>query len=121
MTYPVWMAFLCCCRHGLLTEDCLAVFEVWCSRVCKGLEDTCPLSVMKSTDSYAVAQMEFPLAEGSEEAKGNAGKNHSVPAAGEGSAPANVGAATKTGEGCAHDTCAFVFEFFVCILRIRQL
>ncbi|CAM9721797.1 unnamed protein product [Laminaria digitata] len=72
-------------KHGLLTEDCLAVFEVWCSRVCKGLEDTCPLSVMKSTDSYAVAQMEFPLAEGNEEAKGNTGKNHSVPAAGEGS------------------------------------
>ena len=78
------------------------MFEVWGSRVCKGLEDSCPLSVMKSTDSYSVAQMEFPLAEGNEEAKGSARKN-SVPAAGEGSSPASGGAATKTDEGCAVD------------------
>ena len=96
----------------MLTEDCLAVFEVWCSRVCKGLEDSCPLSVMKSTDSYSVAEMEFPLAEENDEAKGYAGKNRSVPAAGEGSSPANGGAATKTGEGCALDNCTFVFESY---------
>ena len=96
---PPLTIFLVSCRRGLLTEDCLAVFEVWSCRVCKGLEDSCPLSEMKATDSFSVAQMEFPLTESNEDAEGNAGKSHPVPAAGEGSSPASGVASTKIGEG----------------------
>lgn len=65
----------------MLKEDCLEVFEVWSSRICRGLEESRPLSDMKATDDFAVSEVEFPFEE--EEAK--EGMVHYVPAAGEGS------------------------------------
>ena len=84
-------------RHRVVTEDCLTVYEVWSSRVFKGLADSCPLSDMKETDDFAVAELEFPLVEASDvEKAGTSEGKGSVPAAGEGTSPSMTTSATST-------------------------
>lgn len=92
------------CRHNVLREEHLCLYEVWSSRVFKGLDDSCPLSDMKETDEYAVAEMELPLVDADAVARGQAGKGvsrpgaviHAVPAAGEGTSSPSGGTVSPT-------------------------
>lgn len=67
----------------------------------RGLDDSCPLSDMKSTDDFAVCQLEHPWTEGGEEAVSKTGRVYTIPAfpaAGEVSSPDADGAETTVGE-----------------------
>lgn len=93
----------------MLKEDCLAVYEVWSSRVFKGLDDSLALTEMKETDDFAVSQLEFPWAEADEDAKRKAGAIYTVPAAtGEvssGGVAAAEGGELKLAGGRGYDGC----------------
>ncbi|CAM9505947.1 unnamed protein product, partial [Ectocarpus sp. 12 AP-2014] len=85
---------------GLLTEDLLAVMEVWSSRVFKGMEDSCPMSDMKPTDDFVVCQLEFPLPSSYSSEKGGGSVATAVPplpGGGEGSSSGQT-SSQSTGE-----------------------
>lgn len=85
---------------GPLTEDRLAVMEVWSHRVFKGLDDSNPLSDMLNTkDEFVVCQLEFPLGEGSDRQKAAS----AVPAS-PSSAAAYVGSSSLPGQAPSQGT-----------------
>lgn len=83
----------------MVTEDCLAVIEVWSSRVFKGLDDDCPLSDMKSTDEFAVCQLEYPLVSPDTIGGSAAGAAASSPAKNEAGSPSSSGQTSSQGTG----------------------
>ncbi|CAN0377130.1 unnamed protein product, partial [Ectocarpus fasciculatus] len=84
---------------GLLTEDRLAVMEVWSSRVFKGMEDSCPLSDMKPTDDFAVCELEFPLPSTYSSDKGGVGATAVPPLPGGGGEGSSSGQTSSQGTG----------------------
>lgn len=78
------------------------MIEVWSSRIFKGLGDSCPVSDMKSTDEFAVCQLEVPLAPSSpEKKKGGVVSSGQASSQGGGEVGRDVGGTSEGGGGAA--------------------